>query len=475
MSTPNEPNASNKTNKPSTPSTPNEPSASNKPGESPGDPEEADVIVVGAGPAGSSAAYHLARAGVDVLLLEKAHFPREKVCGDGLTPRAVHQLIRMGVDINAPGWMRSRGMRWVIGDRQVHIDWPSMGSFPDFGLARSRHDFDDILAHHAAAAGARLRNGVKVTHPLLDPRGRVTGVQAVHTPAPTTRKSSGTPVTYRAPVVIAADGASARLALALGLQRDTNRQIATAARRYYRSPERSQEEYLELWADLRFPGTDRYLPGYGWIFPMGDGRVNVGLGALPHRRYGTAELRTALDEWLARTPEAWGLREENAEGPVRSAALPMGFNRRPLYARGLLLVGDSGGMVSPWNGEGIAQALESGEVAAGSAALALALPPGPKRERVLLNYPVEMNRRWGSYYRLGNAAADLVFSRSGFQPLLNRYVLGSPFLLKALARLLTDLTDKPSRDTIDHLINTAVRLVPAPQVRPVRPTRRGSR
>ncbi|MFE7568755.1 geranylgeranyl reductase family protein [Streptomyces sp. NPDC057539] len=425
--------------------------------------DEAEVIVVGAGPAGSSAAYHLATAGVDVLLLEKTRFPREKVCGDGLTPRAVHQLVRMGIDIKAPGWMRSRGMRWVAGEHRVHIDWPALGSYPDFGLSRSRHDFDDILARRAVAAGARLREGVKVTSPVTDRAGRVTGVTAAAGAADTAR--AGEPAVYRAPIVIAADGASARLALAMGLQRDPKRQIATAARRYYRSPDRSQDEYLELWADLRYPGTDHYLPGYGWIFPMGDGRVNVGLGALPHRRHGNADLRTALDHWLARTPHAWGLREENAEGPVRSAALPLGFNRHPLYTRGLLLVGDSGGMISPWNGEGIAQAMEAGEVAAERAALALALPQGPRREQALLNYPVEMNRRWGRYYRLGNAAADAVFSRSGFQPILNRYVMGSPFLLKALARLLANLTDTPSRDAIDQLLNTVVRLVPAPAVR----------
>ncbi|MFF1924494.1 geranylgeranyl reductase family protein [Streptomyces sp. NPDC058221] len=423
----------------------------------PGPSEEAQVIVVGAGPAGSSAAFHLAGAGVDVLLLEKSDFPREKVCGDGLTPRAVHQLIRMGVDIKAPGWTRSRGMRWITGDRQVQIDWPSLGGYPDFGLTRSRHDFDDILARHAVAAGARLRTGVKVTEPVTDRAGRIIGVTAV--------SGAGEPVVHRAPVVIAADGASARLALAMGLQRDTKRQIATAARRYYRSPERSREEFLELWADLRFPRSDRYLPGYGWIFPMGDGRVNVGLGAIPHRRHGKPDLRATLDQWLARTPPEWGLREENAEGPVRSAALPLGLNRHPLYARGLLLVGDSGGMVSPWNGEGIGQALEAGEVAAESAALALAMPPGPRRERALHHYPVEMNRRWGRYYRLGNTAADLVFSRSGFQPVLNRYVMGSPFLLNTLARLLSNLTDNPSRDVIDHVLNTAVRLVPAPNAR----------
>ncbi|MFE4916448.1 geranylgeranyl reductase family protein [Streptomyces sp. NPDC056652] len=446
--------------------------------------DEAEVIVVGAGPAGSAAAYHLATAGVDVLLLEKTRFPREKVCGDGLTPRAVRQLIRMGVDIKAPGWTRSRGMRWVAGEHRVHIDWPALGGYPDFGLSRSRHDFDDILARRAVAAGARLREGVKVTGPLTDRAGRVIGVTAAAgtTAAGTAAGAAareagaaareagaaagaGKPAVYRAPIVIAADGASARLALALGLRRDPDRQIATAARRYYRSPERSQDEYLELWADLRYAGTDRYLPGYGWIFPMGDGRVNVGLGALPHRRYGNADLRAALDHWLARTPHAWGLRDENAEGPVRSAALPLGLNRHPLYTRGLLLVGDSGGMISPWNGEGIAQAMEAGEVAAERAALALALPAGPGRERVLRDYPVEMNRRWGRYYRLGNAAADVVFSRSGFQPVLNRYVMGSPFLLKALARLLSNLTDTPSRDMTDHLLNAVVRLVPAPPVR----------
>lgn len=419
--------------------------------------EDAQVIVVGAGPAGSSAAFHLAEAGVDVLLLEKADFPREKVCGDGLTPRAVHQLVRMGIDIEAPGWMRSRGMRWVKGERQVHIDWPDLGRYPNFGLSRSRHDFDDILARHAVAAGARLRNGVKVTEPVTDRAGRVTGVTAV--------SGSGEPLVHRAPIVVAADGASARIALALGLDRDKGKLIATAARRYYRSPERSQEEYLELWADLRFPGGEHFLPGYGWIFPMGDGRVNVGLGAVPHRTLGNADLRKALDEWLARTPEAWGLREENAEGPVRSAALPLGFNRHPLYTNGLLLVGDSGGMISPWNGEGIGQAMEAGEVAAEKAALALSRPAGAARERVLHSYPQEMNRRWGRYYRLGNAAADLVFSRSGFQPVLNRYVMGSPFLVNTLARLLANLTDNPSRDAIDHVLNTAVRLVPAPRVR----------
>ncbi len=198
---------------------------------------------------------------------------------------------------------------------------------------------------------------------------------------------------------------------------------------------------------------------------MGDGRLNVGLGALPRRRHGAADLRATLDKWLARTPREWGLNEENAEGRVQSAALPLGFNRHPQYTRGMLLVGDSGGMVSPWNGEGIAQALEAGEVAAGTVALALTRADGPGHERALAHYPVEMNRRWGRHYRLGNALARHIFSRAGFQPLLNRYVMGSPAILNTLARLLVDLTDDPSGDGIDHVLNTLVRIVPAPATR----------
>jgi flavin-dependent dehydrogenase len=168
-----------------------------------------------------------------------------------------------------------------------------------------------------------------------------------------------------------------------------------------------------------------------------------------------------MARWLERTPREWGLDDAGADGPVRSAALPMGLNRRPQYGRGLLLVGDSAGTISPWSGEGISQAMESGEAAAEVAALALTRPAGPGRERVLQGYPAELDRRWGRYYRLGNAAAKHVLSRSGFGPLLNR-VIGRPLVVDGLARLLTNLTDDPSRDGIDHVVNTLVRITPAP-------------
>src|SRR6266508_5770415 len=142
--------------------------------------ETADVIVVGAGPAWFAVAYHLANAGLDVLLLEKTAFPREKVCGDGLTPRATKQLIALGIDTSAEaGWLRNRGLRIHGGSHLLELDWPDLATFPDYGLVRTRYDFDDMLARQAVKAGARLHERTNVTGPVLDERnGHIVGVTA---------------------------------------------------------------------------------------------------------------------------------------------------------------------------------------------------------------------------------------------------------------------------------------------------------
>src|SRR5664280_1283739 len=138
--------------------------------------EQADVIVVGAGPGGSTTAAYVAEHGLDVLLLEKSYFPREKVCGDGLTPRAVREIIQLGIPTPADqGWIRNKGLRIVGGGRTFELDWPESAAFPPYGLVRTRHDFDDILAKHAVARGARLIQGCNVVAPIRDGRGRITG------------------------------------------------------------------------------------------------------------------------------------------------------------------------------------------------------------------------------------------------------------------------------------------------------------
>ncbi|GAB3852727.1 hypothetical protein GCM10029963_42800 [Micromonospora andamanensis] len=291
---------------------------------------DADVIVVGAGPGGSATAYHLARHGVRVLLLEKTGFPREKVCGDGLTPRAVRQLIRMGVDTSPEaGWLHNRGLRVIGGGVRLELDWPDLASFPNYGLVRTRLDFDDLLAQRAVSAGAKLRTSVNVIGPVLDGDGRVIGVQGEDGP-------DKAPVSFHAPLVVAADGVSGRFPLALGLAKREDRPIGVAVRRYYRSEARHDDDYLESWLELRAKGTNELLPGYGWIFGLGDGRVNVGLGILnSSSAFGKTNYRRLLTDWLANTPPEWGMTDEtNAEGSILGAALPMGFNRVPHYTRG---------------------------------------------------------------------------------------------------------------------------------------------
>src|SRR5215470_12039287 len=181
--------------------------------------DSADVLVVGAGPAGSSTAFHLAQAGLDVLLLEKSIFPREKVCGDGLTPRAVKQLVSMGIPLNAEdGWFPNKGLRIIGGGVRLELDWPELTSYPGFGLVRSRLGFDETLARAAQKAGVRLLEGVTVTGPVLDDNGRITGVTARAAPGDAER-------TYRARLVVAADGNSSRLSLAMGLAKRSDRPL----------------------------------------------------------------------------------------------------------------------------------------------------------------------------------------------------------------------------------------------------------
>jgi menaquinone-9 beta-reductase len=425
------------------------------------DERQADVIVVGAGPAGSTAAFHLAQAGVDVLLIEKTAFPREKVCGDGLTPRATKQLLGLGIDIDGPGWIRNHGLRIVGGGHRLELPWPELASFPDFGLVRTRLDFDEILARHAQKAGARLMERHAVTDPVVDDRtGRVIGVRA--RPVDDRGRRTGEEIDFRAPIVIAADGVSARLALALGVQKRDDRPLGVAVRTYYTSPRHDDdwlESWLELWTRESESSRPALLPGYGWIFGVGDGTVNVGLGILnTSKAFQNVDYKELLRRWLVNTPEEWGLREENMVGKIGGAALPMGFNRKPHYTRGVLLVGDAGGMVNPMNGEGISYAMESGELAAEAVVQALGRTPAGQ-EQALRAYPAALDAAYGGYYTVGRAFVKLIGNP---QVMKQATRLGLPrhTLMKFMLKLLANLTDPRDGDVSDRVVNALSRLAP---------------
>ena len=413
--------------------------------------QDADVIVVGAGPGGSSAAHHLAQSGLDVLLLEKATFPREKVCGDGLTPRAVKSLVRMGIDTSeANGFIRNRGLRIIGGGMRLELPWPELSTYPDYGLVRPRLDFDELLVRAAQGAGARLQEGTTVTGPVLDATDRVVGVTA--------RTADG-PQTYRAPLVVAADGSSARLALSLGVQKRDDRPMGVAVRRYFTSP-RTDDDMLESWLELK--GEDgSLLPGYGWVFGVGDGTSNVGLGILnTTNAWQKTDYKKLLKDWTGGMPQQWQFTEEHATGPVRGGALPMGFSRTPHYTRGVLLVGDAGGAVNPFNGEGIPYAMESGLLAAEHAAQALARPDGPQRERALQGYPQAMKQEYGGYYTLGRVFVTLI-GNPHVMALATRHGLPRPLLMRFTLKMLANLRDPRGGDALDRVINGLARLAPA--------------
>jgi len=337
-----------------------------------------DLIVIGAGPAGTAAAIVAARAGAKVTVFEKGLHGRDKVCGDGLTPRAIAALDRLAVDHSVAH--RIDGLRMIAGKKSRELAWPDTDRFPNHGAVWPRNRFDTHLMDVASASGADIRYGTEAI-PLVED-GRVTGVTA-----------GGD--RHLADMVVLAAGAQGAAAKVLGAERDPREPFGLAIRAYAPTP-RHAERHLEACLSLRDEhGTA--VPGYGWMFPAGDGTVNIGVGALSTMKgFKGLNLNTLLDQYASLVRESWEL-GEFCDKP-RAWRLPMSCVRR--HGPGWVAVGDAAGFVNPMNGEGIDYGLESGTLAS---ELFLADPGSAPA-----HYDREVGERFDSFLRTGRRFSFLI-------------------------------------------------------------------
>ncbi len=221
-------------------------------------------MVVGAGPAGASCGYWLADAGWDVVVVEKKEFPREKTCGDGLTPRAVRQLADMGLEGALRDSHRYSGLRAFGFGQSIEMQWPEHPNFPAYGYTITRHDLDGLVAARAAAAGATLHQGTEVTA-LVEDESAPPAALPTLTGVTVKPKGSGRARTIKARFVVVADGSNSRIGRMLGTSRQRELPLGMALRGYYRS-DRHDDTFIESHLDIR-DAEGNVVPGYGWITP----------------------------------------------------------------------------------------------------------------------------------------------------------------------------------------------------------------
>jgi menaquinone-9 beta-reductase len=347
--------------------------------------EETDVLVVGAGPAGSATAAWLARLGIDVLLADAAVFPRDKTCGDGLTPRAIGELQRLGLG----DWLRAHtvnhGLRAHGFGQTLLLPWPG-GTLPDWGSAVARTELDDHLRTTAIKAGARAIDGVRA----VDVRREGARVSTVVL----SRGDETLEIDCRRLVV--ADGVRSPLGKLLGREwhRDT---VYGVAGRSYVTSTMSDDPWISSHLELRGERNE-VLSGYGWIFPLGTGEVNLGVGTLATaRRPADLQVRRLMSSYAGVVRSDFGLGDD-LRAPT-SALLPMGGAVSGVAGPNWVLVGDAAACVNPLNGEGIDYGLEGGrlvaELIADDADLATA-------------WPATLTEHYGEAFSIARRLAGLV-------------------------------------------------------------------
>ncbi len=344
-------------------------------------------------------------------MVEAKEYPRDKTCGDGLTPRAIYHLTDMGFDFSVPEFHRIDGLRSYAGDDlMLELPWPEHSRYPNWGGVIRRSDLDSQVARLAEKEGVLIREKTTAT-PVIE-NGVLTSVALAN---------GGTTETVTPKITIIADGSMNRFGRELGTARRKDYPLGLAARGYYSSP-RSSDRFLESQLDLR-DSSGATMPGYGWVFPLGDGSINVGVGLLStFKRWKTVNTTNMMNDYAATAPDYWGISEETRLTKPVGGKLIMSYSRGPLVGSNWITVGDAAGAINPWNGEGISYAYETGRMAADYVGDALT-----KDDLGLLRrYPQRLEDEFGLYYKMAR-----IFVK----------VIGNPPVMRALAH--TGLRNRP--------------------------------
>jgi geranylgeranyl reductase family protein len=382
------------------------------------------------------------------MLVEKKEYPREKTCGDGLTPRAIYQLTEMGFDFGAEDFHRVTGLRSYAGELCIEMDWPEHPIYPAWGGVIRRSALDSQVALLAEKQGVVVRQHTEA-HPLLD-QGRIGAVELT---------SDGDKETIHPKFVVVADGSLSRFGRALGATRDKRRPYGLAARAYFKSP-MSSDGYMESQLNLH-DAAGVTVPGYGWVFPMGDGTVNIGVGVLStFHRWKELNTTDLMEAMVASAPPHWEVTKESQLDESRGGKLPMSFSVGPLVGRNWVLIGDAAGAINPFNGEGIAYAYETGRIAARHVGSAVATDDATR----LWGYQDEIKDTYEDYYRVARAFVRAI-GRPGVMKALTRTGLRNRTLMEWVLRVMSNLLREDERhvaETAYGMIETIVRVGPEP-------------
>ncbi len=415
-----------------------------------------EVLVVGGGPGGAAAAYWLARAGVETVVVEKKSYPRDKTCGDGLTPRAVKQLVDMGFDFDIPVLHRITGLRAYAGDLKLEIPWPEHSIYPNWGAVIRRADLDGAVATLAEKQGAIVHQNTEAVAVVDD--GKLTAVQLKRKDADGAVETEI--VTPR--FVVVADGSLSRFGRKLGTARRKDYPYGLAVRGYAASPN-STDPMLESQLNIE-DSEGRTLPGYGWIFPLGDGTINVGAGVISSfKAFKEVNTSRVIEAYIAGLPDHWQVDETSLLTKPVGGKLPMSMSVGPKTGPNWVSIGDAAGSVNPFNGEGIDYAYETGRMAARRVTEALAADDGALLQR----YERDLDDEYGDYNRVARAFVIAVGRPRVMRTLTRTGLRSRPLMewvLKVMANLL-EPEEKGMAERVYGAIEKVVKVGPDPRIK----------